>query len=100
MRYIQGADCNQSTMLPETVDDYIKEDNPVRFIDAYVDNPDLVKFNFTYSETKETGYKPYSPADLLKLYIYDYMTKIRTSRQLEHATITSILKNYLIPAAI
>ena len=70
MRYIQSADRNQSTMLPESVDNYIKEDNPVRFIDAYVDNPDLVKFNFTYSETKETGHKSYNPVDLLKLYIY------------------------------
>ena len=96
MRYIQGIDRNQSTMLPETVDEYIKEDSPVRFIDAYVDNLDLVKFNFTYSETKETGRKPYNPADLLKLYIYGYMNKIRSSRQLEHATHRNIELIWLI----
>ena len=60
MRYIQGIDRNQTTLLPETVDDYIKEDSPVRFIDVYVDNLDLVKMDFTYAETKETGRKPYS----------------------------------------
>jgi transposase len=86
MRYIQGIDRNQSTMLPETVDEYIKENSPVRFIDAYVDSLDFMKLGFTYSETKETGRKLYNPADLLKLYIYGYMNKIRSSRQLEHAT--------------
>jgi transposase len=96
MRYIQGVDRNQSTMLPETVDEYIKEDSAVRFIDAYVDNLDLVKFNFTYSETKDTGRKPYNPADLLKLYIYGYMNKIRSSRQLEHATHRNIELIWLI----
>ena len=86
MRYIQGNDRNQTTLLPEVVDDYIKEDSAVRFIDAYIDNLDLVKLNFTYSETKETGRKPYNPADLLKLYIYGYLNRIRSSRQLEKAT--------------
>lgn len=86
MRYIQGNDRNQTTLLPEVVDDYIKEDNAVRFIDAYIDNLDLVKLNFTYSETKETGRRPYNPADLLKLYIYGYLNRIRSSRQLEKAT--------------
>ena len=96
MRYIQGIDRNQTTMLPETVDEYIKEDSPVRFIDAYVDNLDLVKFNFTYSETKETGRKPYNPGDLLKLYIYGYMNRIRSSRQLEHATHRNVELIWLI----
>ena len=90
MRYIQGIDRNQTTLLPETVDDYIKEDSPVRFIDVYVDSLDLVKMDFTYAETKETGRKPYNPADMLKLYIYGYMNRIRSSRQLEHATYRNI----------
>ena len=90
MRYIQGIDRNQTTLLPESVDDYIKEDSPVRFIDAYVDNLDLVEMDFTYAETKETGRKPYNPADMLKLYIYGYMNRIRSSRKLEHATYRNI----------
>ena len=86
MRYIQGTDRDQATLLPEAVDDYVTEENPVRFIDAYVDGLDLTEMNFTYSETKDTGRKPYNPADLLKLYIYGYLNKIRSSRQLEKAT--------------
>lgn len=86
MRYIQGENRNQATMLPEVVDDYIRENNPVRFIDAYIDGLDLVEMKFTFAETKETGRKPYNPADLLKLYIYGYLNKIRTSRQLEKAS--------------
>jgi transposase len=86
MRYIQGTDRDQTTLLPEVVDDYITEENPVRFIDAYVDGLDLADMDFTYSETKDTGRKPYNPADLLKLYIYGYLNKIRSSRQLEKAT--------------
>jgi transposase len=86
MRYIQGIDRNQTTIFPEVVDDYIKENSSVRFIDAYVDSLDFVKLGFTYSETKDTGRKPYNPGDLLKLYIYGYLNKIRSSRQLESAT--------------
>src|SRR5574341_856620 len=86
MSYIQGVDRNQSLMFPELVDDYIKDDNPVRFIDAYVDSLDLAKLGFTHATTKDTGHKPYHPGDLLKLYIYGYLNKIRSSRQLETAT--------------
>ena len=86
MRYIQGSDRNQTILLPETVDEYIEEDSPVRFIDAYIDNLDFFKLNFTHSQTKDTGRKPYNPADLLKLYLYGYLNRIRSSRQLEKAT--------------
>lgn len=86
MRHIQGVDRNQSLMFPELVDDYIKADNPVRFIDAYVDSLDLAKLGFTHATTKDTGREPYNPGDLLKLYIYGYLNKTRSSRQLETAT--------------
>jgi transposase len=71
MPFIPGSDRNRITMLPEVLDDSIDENNPARFIDAYVDRLHLAEMNFTYVETKETGRKPYDPADLLKLYIYD-----------------------------
>lgn len=90
MRYIQGVDRNQSLMFPELVDDYIKNDNPVRFIDAYVDSLDLAKLGFTHATTKDTGREPYNPGDLLKLYIYGYLNKTRSSRQLETATYRNI----------
>lgn len=90
MRYIQGVDRNQSLMFPELVDDYIKNDNPVRFIEAYVDSLDLAKLGFTHATTKDTGREPYNPGDLLKLYIYGYLNKTRSSRQLETATYRNI----------
>ena len=86
MRYINGDDRDQSTLFPEVLDDYIVEHNPVRFIDAYIDGLDPAAKGFTYSEPKETGRKPYNPGDMLKLYIYGYLNKIRSSRQLEKAT--------------
>jgi transposase len=86
MRYIQGTDRQQTTLLPERVDDYISENNSVRFIDAFVDGLDLQNLDFKYSEPKGTGRMPYNPADLLKLYIYGYLNKLRTSRKLEKST--------------
>ena len=86
MRYIQGEDRHQAILFPESIDDYIAENNPVRFIDAYVDKLDLSEMRFTHSETKETGRKPYNPGDLMKLYIYGYLNKIRSSRLLEKST--------------
>jgi transposase len=73
MRYIQGQSREQTTLFPCTLDDYIGDDNPVRFIDAFVDNLDLVELGYTYCEPKETGRKPYNPADMLKLYLYGYL---------------------------
>ena len=90
MRYIQGVDRKQSLMFPEMVEDYIDTDNPVRFIEAYIDSLDLVKLGFTHATTKDTGREPYDPGDLLKLYIYGYLNKARSSRQLETATYRNI----------
>ncbi len=86
MRYIQGEERSQSVLFPESLDDYINDNNPVRFIEAFVDNLDMIKLEFTHSEPKGTGRKPYNPKDLLKLYLYGYMNKIRSSRLLEKLT--------------
>lgn len=96
MRYIQGTDRNQTTLLPEVIDDYIQENNPVRFIDAYINSLDLKNLGFTHAETKETGRKPYNPADLLKLYVYGYLNKLRSSRDLEKAAYRNIELIWLI----
>jgi len=90
MRYIQGTDRNQTTLLPEVMEDYVQENNPVRFIDAYINGLDLKHLGFTHAETKETGRKPYNPADLLKLYVYGYLNKLRSSRDLEKAAYRNI----------
>ncbi len=86
MRYIQGEERSQTVLFPESLDDYISDNNAVRFIEAFVDELDMVSLSFTHSETKDTGRKPYDPKDLLKLYLYGYMNKIRSSRLLEKLT--------------
>jgi len=76
--------------MPESVDEYINEDNPVRVIDVYIDSLDLNTLGFTKSELSETGRPPYAPQDLLKLYVYGYMNRIRSSRRLETETKRSV----------
>ena len=83
MKYIEGRDRHQKIIFPETLDEYIKEDNPVRFIDAYIDQLDLHQLGFQHSILSETGRPPYHPSDMLKLYVYGYLNRIRSSRSLE-----------------
>src|SRR6201989_1744087 len=83
MMYITGHDRSQLLLLPEAVDDYVGSDNPVRFIDAFVDGLDLAAASFSRVEPKLTGRPAYAPADLLKLYIYGYLNRVRSSRRLE-----------------
>ena len=70
----------RDSVVPERVDEYIADNNPVRFIDAYVESLDLVALGFTRAVPK-TARPGYTPADLLKLYIYGYLQKIRSSRK-------------------
>ncbi len=86
MRYIEGINRDQIILFPETVDEYVSEDNMIRFLDAYVSSLNMVELGFTNSEPKETGRKAYDPSDMLKLYIYGYMKKVRSSRLLEAET--------------
>jgi transposase len=83
MHHIEGCDRNQAQLLPARVDDYVDQDNPVRFIDAFVDGLDLSEAGFGRVEPKDTGRPAYDPADLLKLYIYGYVNRVRSSRRLE-----------------
>jgi len=83
MPYIKGTDRNQVTMFPESIDDYITSDNPVRVIDAYVEQVDMVAHKFTFAKCPKTGRPPYDPKVLLKLYLYGYLNRIRSSRRLE-----------------
>jgi len=83
MVYIQGTTREQIILFPEAIDDYIKEGNPVQFVEAFVENLDLKSLQFKYSQLKATGRPPYNPADMLKLYIYGYLNRIRSSRRLE-----------------
>jgi transposase len=82
-RYIQGSDRSQVTLLPECLDDYIDEDNPVRVVDVFVDELDLTGLGFERVTPAITGRPGYHPAVLLKLYIYGYLNRIQSSRRLE-----------------
>jgi transposase len=82
-RFIESEDRNQTTLLPECLDDYIAEDNPVRAIDAFVEELDLKQLGFADADPAVTGRPGYHPAVLLKIYIYGYLNRITSSRRLE-----------------
>ncbi len=86
MDYIRGVTRNQVILFPETVEDYITEDNPVRFIDAFVSSLDLGELGFMRAQPAETGRPAYDPSDLLRLYLYGYLNRVRSSRMLERET--------------
>jgi transposase len=86
MTHITGHDRYQVLLLPETVDDYVAADNPVRFIDTFVDGLDLAAAGFARVVPEATGRPGYAPGDLLKLYIYGYLNRVRSSRRLEVET--------------
>jgi transposase len=82
-RFVAGADREQSTLLPECLDDFIDESNPVRVVDAFVDALDLADLGFNGVEPAATGRPAYHPSTLLKLYIYGYLNRVQSSRRLE-----------------
>jgi transposase len=82
-RFVAGADRGQSTLLPECLDDWIDESNPVRVIDAFVEALDLADLGFDGVEPAATGRPAYHPSVLLKLYIYGYLNRVQSSRRLE-----------------
>jgi transposase len=83
MGYIRGTDRSEILLFPQAIDDYITEDNPVRFIDAFVLSLNLAELGFARTTPAATGRPAYAPADLLKLYIYGYLNRLRSSRMLE-----------------
>ena len=85
-RFIEGEDRSQATLLPECLDDYIAEDNPVRAVDAFVEELDLQELGFAGADPAVTGRPAYHPAVLLKIYIYGYLNRIQSSRRLERET--------------
>jgi transposase len=83
MNYVAGASREQSLLFPEVIDDYITPENPVRFIDAFVAELALAPLGFRHAILPETGRPPYDPSDLLRLYLYGYLNRVRSSRRLE-----------------
>ena len=83
MGFVRGVSRNQVLLFPESLDEYIEENNPVRFMDAFVNSLDLQALGFQRAIPEEMGRPPYDPGDLLKLYVYGYVNRVRSSRRLE-----------------
>src|SRR5271169_3056786 len=83
-RFVEGTDRRQSTLLPECLEDWIDENNPVQVIDVFVEELDLAELGFSGVAPEATGRPSYHPSVLLKLYIYGYLNRVSSSRRLEH----------------
>ncbi len=90
MDYIKGLSRDQELLFPKKVDNYITEENPVKFIDVFVNNLDLYELGFKHAKLNKKGRPPYKPSDLLKLYLYGYLNRIRSSRKLETECIRNV----------
>src|SRR6267142_2584245 len=102
MAHVTGQSRYQSTLFPEVLDEVVGRDDPVRVIDAFVETLDLAALGFSKVEAETMGRPPYAPGDLLKLYIYGYLHRVRSSRRLEAETGRNVqvmwLLNRLTPA--
>lgn len=96
MAYIRGVERNAVLLFPECVEDYITADNPVRFVDAFVASLDLGELGFARALPAETGRPAYDPAALLRLYVYGYLNRVRSSRMLEREARVNIEVMWLL----
>src|ERR1019366_9203876 len=81
--FVQGADRQQTTLLPECLDDWVDESNPVRAVDVFIDAVELRELGFDGVTPAATGRPGYHPSPMLKLYIYGYLNRVQSSRRLE-----------------
>src|SRR5580704_4180764 len=82
-RFVEGEDRRQGVLLPEFLDDYVSEENPVRVIDVFIEELDLAALGFEGVVPEATGRPAYHPGVLLKIYVYGYINQIASSRRLE-----------------
>src|SRR5262252_5740559 len=82
-RFVEGEDRRQGALLPHCLDDYVTENNPVRVIEAFIDELDLATVGFDGVVPETTGRPAYHPATLLKIYLYGYLNRVQPSRRLE-----------------
>ncbi len=82
-RFVEGEDRRQSLLLPESLDDYVTEDNPVRVVEVFIDELDLGALGFDGVKPAATGRPAYHPSSLLKIYLYGYLNRVQSSRRLE-----------------
>jgi transposase len=83
MAHVSGQSRYQTTLFPEVLDEVVGASDPVRVIDAFVEALDLAALKFSKVAAEETGRPPYAPGDLLKLYVYGYLHRVRSSRRLQ-----------------
>jgi hypothetical protein len=79
-RFVEGEDRRQAYLLPESLDDYVGEDNPVRVVEVFIDELDLGALGFAGVEPAVTGRPAYHPSTMLKLYLYGYLNRLPSSR--------------------
>src|ERR1700736_1911582 len=96
MAHVTGQSRYQSTLFPEVLDEVVSIDDPVRVIDAFVETLDLAALGFSKVEAEEMGRPPYAPGDLLKLYVYGYLHRVRSIRRLEAETHRNVQVMWLI----
>ena len=82
-RFVEGEDRRQSLLLPDSLDDYVTEDNPVRVVEVFIDARDRAALGFEGVEPASTGRPAYHPSTMLKLYLYGYLNRVQSSRRLE-----------------
>jgi len=82
-RFIDGEDRRQRTLLPNSLEEYVSEENPVRVIDVFIDELDLAALEFSGTTPAATGRPAYHPSTLLKIYLYGYLNRVQSSRRLE-----------------
>src|SRR6202048_895311 len=82
-RFVEGEDRRQAAPLPHSLEDYVREDNPVRVVDVFIDELDLEALGFSGVVPEVTGRPAYHPSTLLKIYLYGYLNRIQSSRRLE-----------------
>ena len=96
MVHVTGQSRYQTTLFPEVLDEVVGRDDPVRVIDAFVAGLELEKLGFSKVVAEEMGRPPYAPGDLLKLYIYGYLHRVRASRRLEAETRRNVQVMWLL----
>src|ERR1700751_6093314 len=82
-RFVEGQERAQLILLPECLDDFVGEDNPVRVVDAFIEELDLAVLGFAGVVPEATGRPSYHPVTMLKIYLYGYLNQVQSSRRLE-----------------
>jgi transposase len=96
MVHVTGRSRDQLALIPTTLNEAVSADHPVRVIDGFVDSLDLKEMGFSRVVAEEMGRPSYAPGDLLKLYIYGYLNRVRSSRALEREARRNVEMMWLV----